>query len=218
MHKLFTMPEREQSRSEELANSVSHGLGLVVAILGATYLIMQATQHGKLSFIIGASIFSATMIALYLLSTLYHALPIGKTKQLFRAIEQAMIFLFIASTYTPFTLGILHGSWGWTLFFLIWSLATLGIALLILDKISRPILFNSLYLLMGWVIVIAFEPILAKVPITGVYLIIAGGIAYTVGVFFLATDSILRYGHFIWHLCVMGGTSCHYFAVLWYAV
>jgi hemolysin III len=218
MRKLFTVPEREQSRSEELANSVSHGLGLVGAILGATYLIMQAARHGKLSFIIGASVFSTTMIALYFLSTLYHALPIGKTKQLFRAIEQAMIFLFIASTYTPFTLGILHGSWGWTLFFLIWGLAMLGVALLILDKMSRPIIFNSLYLLMGWIVVLAFEPILAKVPLTGIYLIVAGGVAYTVGVFFLATDSILRYGHFIWHLCVMGGTSCHYFAVLWYAI
>jgi hemolysin III len=218
MRKLFTLPEREQSKREELANSVSHGLGLVGAICGATYLIMQATRQGKLSYIIGASIFSTTMVALYFLSTLYHALPIGKTKRLFRAIEQAMIFLFIASTYTPFTLGILHGGWGWTLFFLIWGLATLGVALLILAKMSRPIIYNGLYLLMGWTIVIAFGPLLAKVPLTGVYLIIAGGVAYTVGVFFLAIDSVLRYGHFIWHLCVMGGTSCHYFAVLWYAV
>jgi hemolysin III len=149
MRKLFTVPEREQSRSEELANSVSHGLGLIGAILGATYLILQAARHGNLPFIIGASVFSTTMIALYFFSTLYHALPIGKTKHLFRAIEQAVIFIFIASTYTPFTLGILHGSWGWTLFFLIWGFATLGVALLILDKLSRPMIFNSLYLLMG---------------------------------------------------------------------
>lgn len=218
MRKLLTVPEREQSRSEEIANSVSHGLGLVGAILGATYLVMEATRHGKLSFLIGASVFSTTMIALYFLSTLYHALPIGKTKRLFRAIEQAMIFLFIASTYTPFTLGVLHGPMGWTLFFLIWGLATIGVALLILDKMSRPIIYNGLYLLMGWTIVVAFGPLLAKVPLTGVYLLIAGGVAYTVGVFFLATDSVLRYGHFVWHLCVIGGTSCHYFAVLWYAV
>jgi hemolysin III len=218
MRKLFTVPEREQSRSEELANSVSHGLGLVGAIVGATYLIMQAARNGNLSFIIGVSVFSTTMIALYFLSTLYHALPIGKTKHLFRAIEQATIFIFIASTYTPFTLGILHGSLGLTLFFLIWGLAALGVALLILDKMSRPMISNSLYLLMGWLIVIASEPVLAKVPLTGVYLLIAGGVAYTVGVFFLVTDSILRYGHFIWHLCVIGGSSCHYFAVLWYAV
>jgi hemolysin III len=217
MHKLFTAPKREQTRSEELANSISHGLGLVGAVLGATYLVIQAARNGKLPFIISASVFGTAMVALYFLSTLYHALPNGKTKQLFRAIEQAAIFVFIASTYTPFTLGVLYGYWGWALFFVIWSLATLGVALLFLDKLSRPIAYNSLYLLMGWLIAIAFGPILAKVPLTGVQLLIAGGLTYTVGVFFQATDSVIRYGHFVWHLCVIGGTSCHYFAVLWYA-
>lgn len=218
MRKLIVIPEREQSKNEELANSISHGLALVGALWGAIYLIMRAARHGHSVFIIGAGIFSTTMIALYFLSTLYHALPLGKTKLRFRTIEQAMIFIFIASTYTPFTLGILYGFWGWTLLFLVWGFAMLGVALLILNKISRPLITNSLYLLMGWLILIAFEPVLNTVPLTGIYLIIAGGIAYTVGIFFLVTDSVIRYGHFIWHLCVMGGTSCHYFAVLWYAV
>jgi hemolysin III len=218
MRKLISVPVREQSRNEELANSISHGLALVGAIWGAIYLIMQATRHGNLSVIFGAAVFGSTMIALYFLSTLYHALPIGKTKLLFRAIEQAMIFIFIASTYTPFTLGVLHGSWGWTLLFMVWGLALLGVTLLILNKMSRPLITNSLFLLMGWLILIAFEPVSKKVPLTGIYLLIAGGIAYTVGILFLVTDSIIRYGHFIWHLCVIGGTLCHYFAVLWYAV
>lgn len=218
MHKLISMPKREQSRREELANSISHGLGLVAALLATPLLILQAAQHGRSEIIIGVSIFSASMVLLYFLSTLYHALPIGKAKHAFRAFEQAAIFIFIASTYTPFTLGVLHGTWGWTLLGLIWCLATIGAAMVIFNKMLHLMIPTSLYLLMGWLIVIAFDPLFAVVPETGVRLLIAGGVAYTVGVAFLITDSYLKYGHLIWHLCVIAGTSCHYFAVFWYAV
>ncbi|MGJ0484237.1 MAG: PAQR family membrane homeostasis protein TrhA [Methylomicrobium sp.] len=218
MRKLFLATAREQSRLEEIANSVSHGLGLVGALTGTPFLIMQAAQHGNSALIIGASLFSIAMVLLYFLSTLYHALPIGKAKRVFRTFEQAAIFIFIASTYTPFTLGVLQGALGWTLLGLIWGLAMIGVALLLFDKMSHLIIPTSLYLLMGWLIVIAFEPLFAKVPQFGVQLLIAGGVAYTVGVAFLAVDSHLRFGHLIWHLCVIAGTTCHYFAVLWYAV
>lgn len=218
MRKLFSAPTREQSRQEEIANSVSHGLGLVGALLGTPLLILQAAQHGNSKLIIGASLFSAAMVLLFSLSTLYHALPTGKAKHVFRASEQAAIFIFIASTYTPFTLGVLHGAWGWTLLGLIWGLATVGVALVLFNKRLHLMIPTSLYLLMGWLIVIAFDPLFAVVPESGVRLLIAGGVAYTVGVAFLVTDSHLRYGHLIWHVCVIAGTTCHYFAVLWYAV
>jgi len=218
MRKLFSAPQREQSRLEEIANSFSHGLGLIGALVGTPSLITQAARHENSAFIIGASLFSATMVLLYFLSTLYHAFPIGKAKRVLRTIEQAAIFIFIASTYTPFTLGVLQGTWGWTLLGLIWGLATVGVALLVFGKMSHLMISTSLYLLMGWLIVIALDPLFARMPQFGVHLLIAGGVAYTVGVAFLAVDSHLRFGHLIWHLCVIAGTTCHYFAVLWYAV
>ena len=178
---------------------------------------MHAAGNGDAGFMVGTSLFAATMVLLYLASTVYHALPMGHYKRMFRGIEQSMIFLFIASTYTPFTLGILRGDWGWMLLGLVWSLAAAGVALVAFDKISHHIVCTSYYLLMGWLVVIAVDPLLAKVPKSGLFWLVAGGLAYTVGVVFLVIDSRLRYGHFIWHLYVMAGTVCHYFAVLWYA-
>lgn len=210
-------PEREQSQGEEIANSVSHGLGLVAALVGTPLLIMQAVRHGNAAFIAGTSIFSATAILLYLASTLYHALPAGDGKRTFRIIEHSAIYLLIAGTYTPFTLGVLDGVWGWTLFGIVWALAAAGVALKAISKASHPILSTVLYLLMGWVVVIAMDPLLARVPTAGLLWLLAGGLSYTVGVAFFATDSRLRYGHLVWHLFVMAGTACHYFAVMWYA-
>jgi hemolysin III len=158
------------------------------------------------------------MILLYLASALYHALPPGKGKQVFRVIEHSAIFFLIAGTYTPFTLGVLRGTWGWTLLGLIWVLAVGGVVMKIFSRTSHPILSTSLYLLMGWLIVIAIKPLAAGgVPTSGLLLLLAGGLAYTLGVAFYALDARLHYGHFIWHLFVLTGTACHYFAVLWYA-
>jgi hemolysin III len=209
-------PEREQSRAEEIANSISHGIGLVAALAGVPYLIVQAARHGDAGFIVGTSIFSATVILLYLASTLYHALPVGRAKRVFCVIEHSAIFLLIAGTYTPFTLGVLRGAWGWTLFGVVWGLAVMGVVLKAIGKASHPILSTGLYLLMGWVVLIAIDPLLARVPTAGLLWLVAGGLSYTAGVVFFATDSRLQYGHLIWHLFVMAGTACHYFAVLWY--
>lgn len=213
----FATSKRVQSRGEEIANSFSHGLGLVAAVLATPFLIQHAVRQGDAGFIVGASIFAATMVLLYLASTLYHALPVSRAKRVFRVIEHSAIFLLIAGTYTPFTLGVLRGAWGWTLLGLVWSLAAAGVLLKALNRMSHPILSTGLYLLMGWLIVIAAQPLSARVPISGLLWLIAGGLAYTLGVIFFALDSRLRYGHFIWHLFVMAGTTCHYFAVLWYA-
>ncbi|WP_430233247.1 PAQR family membrane homeostasis protein TrhA [Nitrosomonas communis] len=214
---LLAEPEREQSQGEEIANSISHGIGLVSALVATPFLIMHAVQHPDTKFITGASLFMATMVLLYLASTLYHALPRGKAKRVFKTVEHCAIFLLIAGTYTPFTLGVLHGAWGWTLLGIVWSLAAIGVALKVSDKMHNPIISTSLYLLMGWLILIAIYPLYTRIPVSGLLWLVAGGIAYTVGVFFFVTDSRFRYGHFLWHLFVMVGTACHYFAVLWYA-
>jgi hemolysin III len=209
--------KREQSQAEEIANSISHGVGLVAALVGTLFLIVHAARHGDGIFIVGTSVFAATMVLLYLASTLYHALPISKAKSVFRVVEHSAIFLLIAGTYTPFTLGVLRGVWGWTLFGLVWGLAVTGVALKAFNRTSHPIFSTGLYLLMGWLILIAVNPLSDRVPASGLLWLVAGGVAYTAGVAFFAADSRLRYGHFIWHLFVMAGTTCHYFAVLWYA-
>ena len=208
---------REQSRGEEIANSISHGMGLIAALAGTPYLVMHAVQSGETSLIIGVSLFATSMVLLYLASTLYHALPRGKAKRVFQVIEHSAIFLLIAGTYTPFTLGVLRGAWGWTIFGLVWGLAVVGVVLKVFDKLFHPIVSTALYLLMGWIIVIAINPLTARVPLSGLLWLFAGGVAYTIGVAFFVTESRIRYGHFIWHLFVVAGTTFHYFAVLWYA-
>lgn len=217
MRILLAGPKREQSQEEEIANSISHGIGLAAALVGTPFLITHAARHGDTGFLVGTSLFSATVIFLYLASTIYHALPMGKAKRVFRVIEHSTIFLLIAGTYTPFTLGVLRGVWGWTLFVVVWGLAVAGVVLKAFNKDTSPILSTGLYLFMGWIVVIAIDPLVARVPTAGLLWLIAGGLSYTVGVAFFATDSRLRYGHLIWHLFVMAGTACHYFAVLWYA-
>ena len=212
------MSRREQSRGEEIANSISHGIGLVAALVAAPFLVLQAVQRADTGFVVGVSLFAATLVLLYLASTFYHALPIGKAKRVFRVIEHSAIFLLIAGTYTPFTLGVLRGAWGWTLFGLVWAFAVAGVALKAFNRVSHPLVSTSLYLLMGWLILIAVNPLYARVPTSGLLWLVAGGLAYTAGVAFFVADSRLRYGHFIWHLFVMAGSVCHYFAVLWYAV
>ena len=217
MSTLLAVPLREQSRGEEIANSISHGIGLIAALVATPFLVIAAIRRGEAGFIVGMSIFATTMVLLYLSSTIYHALPSGKAKRVFRIIEHSAIFLLIAGTYTPFTLGVLRGAWGWTLFGLVWGIALIGVALKAFERMSHPIISTGLYLLMGWLIVIAANPMYDRVPVSGLLWLVAGGVAYTAGVAFFVADSRLRYGHFIWHLFVMAGTTCHYFAVLWYA-
>ena len=208
---------REQSQLEEIANSVSHGAGLVAALVGTPILLVNAARHGDASFVAATSLFAATIILLYLASTLYHALPAGKAKRVFRVLDHSSIYLLIAGTYTQFTLGVLRGAWGWTLFGIVWGLAGIGVATKASGKGSNPLFSTSLYLLMGWLVIIAVDPLLRRVPTPGLLWLLAGGLCYTAGVLFFATDSRLRNGHLVWHLFVLAGTVCHYFAVLWYA-
>jgi len=180
-------------------------------------LIVAAARLDKAANIVGASVFALTMILLYSSSTLYHALPPGRAKSLCAKFDHGAIYLFIAGTYTPFALGVLNGAWGWTLFGLIWGLAAMGLALKAFDKLSHPLLSTGLYLAMGWLVVIAAAPLLERVSTAGLLWLVAGGIAYTAGVVFYLTDARFKYGHFIWHLFVLAGTTCHFCAVLWYS-
>jgi hemolysin III len=208
---------REQTRGEEIANSISHGIGLVAAIVSTPFLIAHAIEIDDVGYLLGACIFAATMMMLYLGSTLYHALYPGRLKHIFRIMEHSAIYLLIAGTYTPFTLGVLYGPWGWTLLTMIWTLAVTGVALKVLNRMSHPVISTALYLLMGWLIVVAVDPLYTRLPASGLAWLVAGGLAYTIGVAFFVADSRLRYGHFIWHLFVITGTTCHYFAVYGYA-
>jgi hemolysin III len=213
----LAVPEREQSRGEEIANSISHGVGLVAALAATPFLIAHAVRLGDAEFIVGARVFAATMVLLYLASTLYHALPRGKAKRAFQLIEHAAIFLLIAGTYTPFTLGVLRGAWGWTLFGLVWGLAAIGVLLAVVGGVRRyRVLSVLLYLGMGWLVVVAIRPLWLSMPLSGLLWLVAGGLAYTVGVAFFAAKR-LRYGHFVWHLFVLAGTACHFIAVLFSA-
>ena len=210
--------ERAQTRGEEVANSLSHGMALLAATAAVPILVISSARHGTATNIAATSVFAATMLLVYAASALYHAIPHTGPKRLFRKLDQGAIFLFIAGSYTPFALGPLEGPWGWTLFGLVWSLAAVGVTLKSLDRMAHPLLSTGLYLAMGWLVVIAVKPLLTHVAMPGVVLLAAGGIAYTVGVVFFTLDSRLRYAHFVWHLFVVAGTACHYFAVLDYSI
>jgi len=210
------MNNRPQSSREEIANSISHAAALVAAIAGVPFLLASAQSESTASFI-GALVFGITMVLLYLTSTLYHALPAGPAKQVFQKLDHGAIYLFIAGSYTPFSLGALGGPWGWSLFGLVWSLAAIGITLKALDRLSHPWLSTGLYLAMGWLVIIAAVPLLERVPLAGLLWLLAGGIAYSVGVIFFMLDSRLRYSHTVWHGFVALGTGCHFVAVQAYA-
>ncbi len=213
----MTSPEYQESRREEVANSVSHGLGFVLAVAGAPLLIATAVRRGTLADVVAVSVFAASMALLYLSSTIYHALPPGRTKNAFHVLDHAAIYLLIAGTYTPFTLGVLKGGWGWTLFGLVWGLAALGVLLKVFAGIRWHGISTAVYVGMGWLIIIAAKPLWESLPLAGLIWLFAGGIAYTSGVYFYLKKN-MRYGHLVWHLFVVAGTGCHFVAILHYAI
>jgi len=206
---------RPQTAGEEIANSVSHGIGFLAAVTLLPVLVHRAAPHGAAA-VTGAAIFGAATCLLYLTSTLYHALTPSRAKQLFRLLDHGAIYLLIAATYTPFALGALRGPWGWSLLGVIWGLACLGILLKALGGIRYPKLSTAVYLGMGWLVVVAAKPMWESVPGWGLLWLAIGGLAYTAGTGFYAA-SRLPYRHFVWHLFVLAGTACHAVAVLRYA-
>lgn len=213
---MATHAARRQSLGEEIANSVSHGIGCAAALVAAPFLIVAATRHGTPA-VVGAAVFASTAVVLYLASTLYHALPPNRAKRVFHVIDHSAIYLLIAGTYTPFTIGILRGRWGWILFAIVWAAAIAGVVSKATAGIRFPRLSTILYVTMGWIALVAIGPLWARIPAPGWIWLLAGGAAYTAGVAFYAADRHVRYAHFVWHLFVLAGTTCHFFAVLWYA-
>ncbi len=203
----------DQSPGEELANSLSHGIGLVAAAIGAPVLMLAAWRGGDRYFFIGATVFAVAMLLVYLGSTLYHAWPRGAIKSVFQVIDHSAIFLLIAGTYTPFTLGPLRGVWGWTILALVWTLALFGVILKSVHGTQKNRGFSlALYLGMGWLVLVAFRPLLLHVPSAGIAWLVAGGLAYTGGVYFFVKKR-RPYTHFVWHLFVLLGTTCHFLAI-----
>ena len=197
---------------------MTHGIGLMASLVGLPVLVLAAAGRADAMQVAGVSVFAASLIAVYAASTIYHALPPSRAKQMFRVIDHVTIYLLIAGTYTPFTLGVLRGAWGWTLFGMVWSLAAAGIVFKTSLGFRYPRGSTVFYLLMGWVAVVAIRPITAqnagRRPRLGSSP--AGSSYYTGGVGFFAWER-QRHSHAIWHLCVLGGSVCHFFAVLWYA-
>lgn len=216
MQQAITTEERRPTLGEEIANSISHGIGLLLALLATPFLVIAALRYGNAWNAVGVSIFAASMVTLYLASTLYHAISHDRAKRVFRMFDHSAIFLLIAGTYTPFTLGILRGPWGWILLGLIWTLAAVGLTMKAVFGSRFNRLSVVLYLIMGWLVVIAAPQVLRVMPLSGLAWLMAGGIAYTAGVGFYAAHRV-RYAHFAWHLFVIAGTTCHFFAVLWYS-
>ena len=204
------------SSAEEWANSITHGLGLVLAIAGLVFMVFFTCWHGTARHIVSASIYGSTLVLLYLASTLYHAISRVRAKQVLRIFDHAAILLLIAGTYTPFTLISLQGAWGWSLFGVIWGLALVGLILELTRLRRLRALLIGLYIVMGWTVVVATKPMLAHVAPTGLWLLLAGGLCYTGGLGFYLWRR-LPFHHALWHLCVLAGSTLHYFSVV-YAV
>ncbi|HEX5831274.1 MAG TPA: hemolysin III family protein [Gemmatimonadaceae bacterium] len=211
------MADRPQTLGEEIANSLTHGAGLLASLAALPVLVLAAAGRRDALQLVGGAIYGATLVLLYLASTLYHALPPSRAKSVLRVLDHSAIYLLIAGTYTPFTLGALRGAWGWALLATVWGLALLGIVAKCTLGFRFPRLSTVLYVAMGWLVLVAIQPLVANVSTVGLAWLFAGGVCYTGGVVFYATDGRLRFGHALWHLCVVAGSVCHFVAVLGHA-
>jgi len=198
---------------EEIANSITHGIGLLLSIAGFVVLLVFAILYGRAIHIVACSVYGATLICLYAASTLYHAVITPRLKRALKIFDHSAIYLLIAGTYTPFLLLNLRGAWGWSLFGVVWGLAFAGILFKFWFVDHFEYLSTAVYIAMGWLVVIAAKPVLAHVPTPSLLWLLAGGLLYTSGVIFYAWKR-LPYSHVVWHLFVLGGSTCHYFAIL----
>lgn len=205
------------TKGEEIANSVTHGVGVLVSIAGLVLLVVFSALYGNAWHVVSSSVYGSSLLILYLSSTLYHSLQGQRVKSFFRILDHSSIYILIAGTYTPFTLVSLHGTWGWTLFGIIWGLAVAGILFKVFFINRFGVLSVIIYVLMGWMIVIAIRPVVEAVPLGGLALLVAGGLCYTSGLVFYAWKK-LKYAHMIWHLFVIAGSVFHYFAVMFYVI
>jgi len=205
------------SEQEELANRLTHGFGALVSVIGFVILMVAATRTSDPWRITSSAIYGTGLVTFYTLSTLYHTVRTPGVRYVFRILDHASIFLMIAGTYTPFTLVSLNGAWGWSLFGTVWGLALAGMVFKAFMPHRLRIVAPLLYIGLGWLVIVAIKPLLAAVPLPGVLWLVAGGVAYTLGVLFYAIDRI-PYNHAIWHLFVLAGSFFHYLAILFYVI
>jgi len=217
MPKIQSSLIRPLTLGEEIANSITHGIGAGLSIAGLTLLVVLAVLFGDVWRVVSFSIYGSTLIILYLASTLYHGLQYPPAKRVFQIIDHAAIYLLIAGTYTPFLLVSMRGTWGWSWLVIIWSLALLGVGSKILFIDRYDLLFVVLYVLMGWLGVVALQEIITTMPFGALAWLVVGGLFYTVGVLFYVWHRV-PYMHTVWHLFVLGGSACHYFSILFYVL
>ena len=210
--------DRPQTLGEEIANAISHGIGFLLAIASLPILIACNAHAGHAVNLVALCVFSVTMMLLYLASAAYHAAPEGQVKAWLNRLDHAAIYLFIAGSYTPFALGVLHGGLGWVLFGAVWAMAAAGVAVKLLNLLRHPLWSTGLYVAMGWFELVCAAPLIHAMSWAGLAWLLAGGVAYTVGAVVFMFDSRGRYLHFVWHLFVLAGTTCHFFAALFYSV
>jgi len=196
---------------EEIANSITHGIGAVLSVAGLAAMVVIAARRGTAWEITACAVYGASLVLLYLCSTLYHALAHPGAKRVFRILDHASIYLLIAGTYTPFTLVTLRGGWGWSLFGVVWGLAVAGIVFKCFLTGRWQVLSTGVYVAMGWMALIAIRPLIHAMTFQGLAWLVAGGVLYTAGVAFFAWNR--KYAHAIWHLFVLGGSVCHFVAV-----
>jgi hemolysin III len=214
---LNTTTVKRYSLAEEVASSATHGLGVVLSISALIILTTLAARSGDIWRVVSFSIYGSTLIIMYLSSVLYHSFQEPGIKRVFRYLDHSSIYLLIAGTYTPFTMINLRGAWGWTLFGIIWGLAAFGLLMTVLGIGRSRVLASLVYIGMGWLVVVAIKPLLEAVPPGGIAWLVAGGLFYTLGVVFYVWKR-LPFNHAIWHLFVLGGSVCHFFAILFYVL
>lgn len=211
------MTDKRYTALEEVAHALTHGIGAALSIAALVVMLMWSVAYGDVWHVVAASIYGASLILLYTASTLYHAFPWPKVKAYFQQLDHAAIFILIAGTYTPFALINLRGPWGWTLLGVVWGIALIGVAIELGVKNPPKWLSLSLYLGLGWMAVIAIKPMLDNVEMTGLLLLLGGGLAYTLGVVFYVWRS-LPYHHAVWHLFVLAGSIFHFFSIFYYVL
>ena len=202
---------------DEFANALTHGIGLLLALVAVPVLIVLAVMHGTAWHVVGVSIYGATLIALYTASTIYHLVQHPPAKRILRILDHSAIYLLIAGTYTPFTLVNLRGAWGWTLLGLVWTIALFGVAWKLVHVERYIVVSTIVYIAMGWIALIAIRPLFRAIPAAGIGWIFAGGLFYTLGIAFFGATR-LRFNHAVWHLFVLAGSICHYVAVARYVL
>lgn len=213
MIKLKVVKKEPYNLIEEIANSITHGIGLLLSIVGLVVLIVYSVLQGNIWKIISFTIYGSSLVILYTASTLYHSFPWDKVKRVFQLIDHSAIYFLIAGTYTPFVLVTLRGVWGWTIFGIVWGLAIIGLLYKIMFKTKYEVLSTIFYLLMGWIASVAFVPLYHNLPLKGLIGLIVGGLFYSFGIIFFACKKI-PFNHTIWHIFVLGGSISHYFTVL----